>query len=327
MRRTFVAALGAALTLLAVALPASADNAGGLPAAIAIGNTTTISWSGIAGVYVELPEGSQDLTYDRIIRLGEGTSYAMYATADHEFCEGRSPGHPAGWSCFEAHWPEVATSTLGTITTNERFHGDGRVHGVYLFADGPAEVTWMLDEPVTTVADEVEITATGQVDAIVEEFGCDPTPVRNCRNVAYGGATHEIGTERLGATVALSTVSVDWRQTPVGSNSVASNAARGCVYPGEYFTGYSADPEEYPMGCEELTDNPRNPQSAMAEQTRRATGLCCRITQTDIHLVPSRLAHGEVYIGYQGFVADPDDPFNEGSAINAWGFWINEGIR
>lgn len=324
-------AIAVALTFLMAAPPvplARAGAAGTHESPVPMGRSTTVSWTGIAGVYLDLPSRPEPgpVAVRTSITLGQDTDVAITAIADHDGCADL-PGGEDGWECLRvlsAHSaaelePDVDDRQLNAPAA------DGGALGLYLVADGPATITITLtDDDLPAMPESTSITATGTIDAVLEQLPC--TAAVLCGDeIAYGGATHHLDPDRHAGAIVYATASISWTNPSPQPNPIGVNAVRGCIYPQRFFPGYSTDPADHPQGCETLSAS--NPNNSASSLLGLALGVA-RPNQTETHFFHSGspAPDGSHYVGFQGQVLDPDDVADE-RRIAAWGVWLHEGIR
>ena len=315
--------LGAVLPSAPAAATSASLSAGPVPAA----DTTVISWEGIAGIQIAVPDG---VSYENLrseIELTDGD--VAFVSWETPGCDTIKPGED--WGCLLNNWMMTfAEDTLSQTSTkgHDRDLRSG-VHALYLFSDGAA--TFTMDLEGLPDGSRVEVTANGRVDATLKRLPC--TAEVDCDHLAYGGLTHDLGFGRVAAVWGVAVSSVHNQPPPgaeliTGGNNSSVVGARSCVYPGMFFEQSGSDPADHPYGCDQGTEDGdvTGVNNVLSDHIQHALRLSDR-GPTTWQVNINSAAQGEVYVGFQAERFDALESYFPPEGIAAgWGIWFYRGI-
>jgi len=325
VRRTWAVAV-AVLGLLLMQLPATATAQ--VPAAASsatLRGTTSIQWTGKAGVTLRVPQpvtlagGDVDLTLTggtyAFVRLITRVPSSGCPVASGKYCDSWSfslirdvtDAYPGVEPPARRHYSLVGIPTRWDYKTMD----------AYLLTDGAARLTMRFEK----LAGSVSITAAGHVRATVRRLLSDCLPVR-CANqpgpadvTAFGGVRVDVGASGWSDVLAWTTSS---SPTPVVRNN--ARTVDVCLYPrGGTLAKASSDPSRYRWGCVPVDDNGLPPPSP---QVATWNGLGPGPYSLAASWTYWSEARGGQYLGFRSLAAPELAPESD-----AFGVWITYGIR
>ena len=295
--------------LAGVLSPASAEQASDIVYPTIAGQTT-VRGSGVTGIKLRVPE---DITW-----FTDNIEWSVSPDVNQFMAAIRNQGD-ASEQCdlcfngtFVSGWPG-APFTEEPWNIGECSNEAGQETGcpiqagiveMYVISDGEVTVTMRFPE-LTGV---VEVEATGDVDGVLERIPAeclDPA----C-TVLGGGKVRTIGENGRAAAAGVRA----WAWAYPGTVNPNDTSAVACAHPG-YFSDKSADPADHPYGCD--IDDPLNDQSSqflLPSPGLNGGGW--------FWSDGSGKTHGAQYLGFTARSVTTLEP----SSIEAWGYWVNEGI-
>ena len=239
----------AALPTAAFPTSISAEEAPVLPPAA---GRTTIAWSGVKGITVELPTDVTVDSGDMTLRVGPGVfGFAAIRANTYD-------SRPDPFGCdFCA--PNQVLQSQGTLSNLAYATGcsppcsyQAGPLEIYLVSDGEAEVVIDFEG----LAGETSLRATGEV-----EGGLQPVPVLRCDAQPFTSDCSEYGRGHVVVDVGddrpvLAMVQGWQRRNHMGSYGGAEihqsrpGRAVACAYPGTLWPNESPNPQSHPWGCD-----------------------------------------------------------------------------
>jgi hypothetical protein len=306
-----VLALGAATARTAEAAPRSAP----LPS---FAGTTVITARGNGGIVMSLPRTATLDTRNRdpldhaVTISRRGGSYAFVGLAEPDAC--RRYADPETRMCMAVHGYDLGqrpgvpdTWSRNVVTLDPPVVGKGRIE-VYVLTDGEVTLTIRFKGLTGTRRVRADRHVTGWMHELPRTC---PAP---CEDVAFGGATHDVGRAGFVAAIAVATRDVDSAPQPSGTQF-----AESCIYRGTDAAGRSPEPESHPLGCDPVggpldsANTILNAPSSMHPMNNASGGSYYDYGGT-----------GRVYVGFRGAVARTTGAWQ---SLAGYGVWVSEGIR
>lgn len=285
-----------------------------------IAGTTVIHGRGVTGVIVRVPKetsvGGHVGGFNLQLSWSQGTSYAKVGFRT------QLPPTSCVSICYEAGMWALPGSGDDSADA-------GGIRDVSRFVPGLLEVYVITDGEVTLTAGfeglsgTVEVTATGDVDGIVERVPAKCSPVPSCANFAYGGIARQVGKEgRPGYGTIVAYADIPNRIPPTDLPNQGSTSALACAYPSLQAPNGSTDPADHPYGCDTLASNPMGEDSGgntLAFFGNGAQGFT-RVQYSQ----GSSQTQGPAYLG---FMVEAMSPLVPPAKYGAFAEWVNSGIE
>lgn len=310
-----VAILVASLCTVGASAPISAEEAVALPQAA---GRTTIQWSGIKGIKVELPNDVTVGRDDMTLRVSPGV-FGFAAIRANTYDSRPDPFGCDFCAPNRVIWSQVTQSSVAYASgcSPPCSYQAGPLE-IYLVSDGEAEV--VID--FAGVAGETTLRGTGEVEGGLEPvpvLSCDAEPFTNdCSEYGRGHLVVDVGDDRP----VLAMVQGYQNMRHLGSYGGSAihherfGRATACAYPGTLWPNESPDPQSHPWGCDE--GQPENffvflgPLGSVTASNPKARGLqylgfAARVGHQDLNVQRPGLT------GYKG-------------AYGTMAWWIKGGI-